>query len=65
MSSNCGSEDSLREIIFEALNMENLKAEVNFYRIDNEQAIAIGLRGSPSVLVDGQDIQPIDITGFS
>lgn len=65
MSSNCGSEDSLKEIIFKALNMENLKAEVNFYRIDSEQAIAIGLRGSPSVLVDGEDIQPIDITGFS
>lgn len=65
MSSNCGSEDSLREIIFEALAIENATAEVNFYRIDNEQATAIGLRGSSSVLVDGQDIQPIDITGFS
>lgn len=65
MSSNCGSEDSLRKNIFEALAIEKATAEVNFCRIDTEQAIAMGLRGSPSVLVDGQDIQPIDITGFS
>ena len=52
MSSNCGSEDSLRKNIFEALALENATAEVNFYRIKSEQAIAIDLGGSPSVLFD-------------
>lgn len=65
MSLNCGSEDSLRENILEALSIENVRADVNFYRISSEQATAMGLKGSPSVLVSGEDIQPVDLTGFS
>lgn len=65
MSLKCGSEDALRENIFKALELENIKAEVNFYRINDKKAMALGLKGSPSVLIEGRDIQPSDITGFS
>jgi hypothetical protein len=38
---------------------------VNFYRITDDEADIKGLKGSPSVLIDGVDIQPADIIGFS
>lgn len=65
MSLRCGAEDALRESISKALELEGISAEVNFYRITEEQARALGLKGSPSVLINGEDIQPIDIEGFS
>jgi len=45
--------------------MENIKAEVNCHRVDDERAIALGLSGSPSVFVDGNEIQPQNTVGFS
>ncbi len=65
MSSTCGAEEGLRENISQALDLEDLQAEVQFYRIDNIQAATLELRGSPSVLIDGKDIQPADVAGFS
>lgn len=65
MSSRCGSENALRENISRALELEKSSAEVNFYRITEDEARSLGLKGSPSVLINGKDIQPIDIEGFS
>jgi len=55
----------LRVNISQALEMEGLQAEVQFYRINEMQAATLGLRGSPSVLIDEKDIQPEDVAGFS
>ena len=65
MSLACGAEEGLRENISQALDLEGLQAEVQFYRIDDMQAATLGLRGSPSVLIDGKDMQPADAAGFS
>jgi hypothetical protein len=65
MSKGCASEADLRKNLSAALAMENVIAEVNFYRIDDFEASNLGLRGSPSILVDGQDIQPAGVIGFS
>lgn len=65
MSLRCGSEDALRENISKALELEKISAEVNFFRITEDEAKALGLKGSPSILIDGKDIQPADIEGFS
>lgn len=65
MSLRCGSEDSLRKNISKALELEGISAKVNFYRITEDEAKKLGLKGSPSVLIDGRDIQPVDIEGFS
>lgn len=65
MSISCGAENGLRENISRALTLEGLSAEVKFHRINDMQAAALGLCGSPSVLIDGKDIQPADVTGFS
>jgi hypothetical protein len=65
MSLRCGSEEALRENITKALELEGVRAEVNFYRITDDEAKSLGLKGSPSVLIEGKDIQPVDIEGFS
>ena len=65
MSLGCGVEDVLRENIFKALELEKISVQVNFYRITEEEARSLGLKGSPSILINGKDIEPIDIEGFS
>lgn len=65
LSLSCGAEDDLRTNIFGALALEKVKAEVNFYRIDETKADRLGLRGSPSVRINGEDIQSIETAGFS
>ena len=65
LSITCGAEESLKKNISEALALENIKAEVNFYRITDTEADDLGLKGSPSVLINGEDIQPSDLSGFS
>jgi hypothetical protein len=65
LSQGCGSEEALRENITQALAIEKVKAEINFHKIDDEKAIALGLSGSPSVFVDGKEIQPQRTVGFS
>jgi len=65
MSLTCGAEEGLRENISQALDLEGLQAEVQFYRIDDIEAATLGLRGSPSVLINGKDIQAADVAGFS
>ncbi len=61
----CGSEKALRENIPQALLIENTEADVTFNIISIEKAISIGLSGSPSVFVDGKEIQPQGTVGFS
>jgi hypothetical protein len=47
------------------LAVEKIEAEVNFNIIDDKRAIALGLSGSPSVFVNGKEIQPQGTVGFS
>jgi hypothetical protein len=61
----CGAEQDLRKNIAQALVIEKVKAEVNLNIIDDKKAIALGLSGSPSVFVNGKEIQPQGTVGFS
>jgi hypothetical protein len=65
LSRGCGSEDALRENIARALAAEQVDAAVAFHTIDNEKAVALGLSGSPSVFIDGNELQPQGWVGFS
>lgn len=65
LAPGCGSEQRLRENINDALRREAAQAEVRFHRIDAAEADRLGLRGSPSVLVNGKDIQPVGVSGFA
>ncbi|HEX8948620.1 MAG TPA: hypothetical protein VF790_06640 [Dissulfurispiraceae bacterium] len=65
LSVGCSSEEALRGNIRAALSLEGIDAEVTFSRIKEEEASVRGLKGSPSVLVDGRDIDPQGMSGFS
>jgi hypothetical protein len=65
LSPGCTSEEALRENITEALIIEQIEAEVYFHRIDDEEAIALGLSGSPSVFISEKELQPQGTVGFS
>jgi hypothetical protein len=65
LSLDCQSEQGLRERIKEAVQREAVRAEVFFTRVTESEAADLGLRGSPSVLVDGEDMFPTNLSGFS
>jgi len=65
LSSGCASEDALRENINLALNLEAIDAEVAFYRISESEAEKLRLKGSPSIVINGRDILPVNMQGFS
>ena len=65
LSLGCASENALREALNKALELESFNATVKFYRITDKEAEELGLKGSPSVLINGKDIQPVNVQGFS
>ncbi len=65
LAQDCASEQALRDSINAAIQLETVKAEVSYTRVTESEAEELGLRGSPSVLIDGQDIFPTSLSGFS
>jgi hypothetical protein len=65
ISINCASKETLKENIYKALEMEKVDAEVIFSVINDLEAARCGFKGSPSVFIDGKDIQPIETPGFA
>ncbi len=65
ISQGCGSEEALKENIARAVEAEKVYAEVGFHRIDDDEAIKLKLSGSPSVFIDGKELQPQGTVGFS
>ena len=64
LSQGCGSEEELKANIADALKAERVKAEVSIQRIDDAKALALKLSGSPSVFIDGGELQPLGVVGF-
>ena len=65
ISEGCASEEALKKNMTEAVKLEAVDATVNIHRIDEEKAKGLQLMGSPSVLINGEDILPGEIPGFS
>ncbi len=65
ISHGCGSEEALKENIARALEAEKVHAEVIIHRICDEKAVELKLSGSPSVFIDGKELQPQSVAGFS
>jgi hypothetical protein len=65
LSPECGAEEALRNNVARALANERVEAQVNFRRIDDQKAAALGLSGSPSVFINGRELQPQGSVGFS
>lgn len=54
----CGSKGQLRENIRKALLGEGLKAEIFFRDLSQEEARQLGVGGSPTVWINGMDMEP-------
>jgi hypothetical protein len=65
ISQGCGSEEALKENIVRALEADHIHAEVGIHRITSEKAAELKLSGSPSVFIDGKELQPQASAGFS
>ncbi len=65
ISQGCGSEGALRENIGRALEAEKFQAQVDIHRISDEKAAELKLSGSPSVFINGRELQPSGTIGFS
>jgi hypothetical protein len=65
LSPECASEAALRENITRALAIEKIEAELSLRRIDDNEAMALGVTGSPSVFINGKELQPQGTAGFS
>jgi len=65
LSTGCGAESERKENIYGALDLEGIEAEVNFFRVEDREARVLGLSGSPSVFIDGEEVQPVKIKGSS
>lgn len=65
ISQGCGSEGALKENVYRALEAEGIQAEVGVHRISDEKAAELKLSGSPSVFINGKELQPSGTTGFS
>ncbi len=57
-SEGCGSKEKLKENIRQALLEEGMDAEVSFRVLSQEEAGQLGIGGSPTVWVNGQDMEP-------
>lgn len=65
VSPECASKEALLENIKQALAIEKVEADVSLHRIDNDKAMALGVTGSPSVFINGKELQPQGFVGFS
>ncbi|HON58286.1 MAG TPA: hypothetical protein P5040_04205 [Smithella sp.] len=65
LSLECASEEALRKNIDAALAAEKINARMTFHRIDDQEAAGLGLSGSPSIFIDGRELQPQGSAGFS
>jgi hypothetical protein len=65
LSQGCQSEEALKRNVAAAIEREGIKAEVNCYRINDDEASLLGLSGSPSVFINGKELQPSGTVGFS
>ena len=65
LSQGCQSEEALKISIATALERDGIKADVNFYRINDAEALSLRLSGSPSVFINGKELQPTGTVGFS
>lgn len=58
LSELCGSYHQLRESVDRALSELGVMAEVRYHTVYYDDAIAMGILGSPSVRINGKDAFP-------
>lgn len=58
LAEGCGSKADLEKNIQTAIDEEGVAAEVSFHELSSEEAEKKGIGGSPTVWVDGRNLEP-------
>ncbi len=56
LSEHCGSYYQLRENIHAALQELGLDVEAAFHTVSYDEAVSLGITGSPTIRLDGKDL---------
>lgn len=62
---NCPTKEQVERNLKEALEMEGIPAELMIEVLDPAEAEKRGFRGSPTIIINGETFQPLEIGGFS
>lgn len=65
LSETCGSYHQLRENVEKALKELDISAEVSYPIVHYEEALSLGLRGSPHIRINGRDFDEGGSPGIS
>lgn len=65
IAKGCASREPLISNLDDALKAEGVRADVQIKPLDALTAVQMKLGGSPSVLINGADIEPTGSIGFS
>jgi len=60
LSEHCGSYHKLKANIDQALQELSIQAEVAFHTVYYDDAVALGIPGSPTIRVNGKDLLEIE-----
>jgi len=55
MSEGCGSYHQLRENIDKALSEQGVQADVSYHTVSYDEAMQLGIKGSPTIRINGKD----------
>jgi glutaredoxin len=62
---NCPTKEQVERNLKEALKMEGIPAELTIEVLDPAEAEKRGFRGSPTIIINGETFQPLEMGGFS
>jgi len=62
---NCPTKEMVENNLKEALEMEGIPAELKIEVLDPVDAEKRGFRGSPTIIINGETFQPLEMGGFS
>ncbi len=61
LSEGCASREALEANIKEALKREGVEAQISFQVVGEEKARGLGIPGSPTVFLDGRDLEGLRV----
>jgi len=64
LSEHCGSYHQLHENIGRALRELGMTADVRFRTVSYDEALTLGIKGSPTIRIDGRDIVEDGVPGI-
>ena len=62
---NCPTKEQVERNLKEAFEMEGIPAELTIKVLDPAEAEKKGFRGSPTIIINGETFQPLEMGGFS